>query len=274
MKKLLGELKMSWVSVIIFAILAGAYTGLINQVPFLHGTSFTDIAVTPEWWVIFAVIIVSNCEKPIEAGLKCFVFFLISQPIVYFIQMPFTAQNLFAMYYRNWIIPTVLTLPGGFIAWYIKKDNIVGAIILGIGCSLLGVIGVYGLLNCQKPHILTAIVCLLAIIIFVIHFCHKAQNKIACIAVVLVAIAAFSIYSFTTRNDTSGSSFYELESGHTWECAADNNDNFKAYIVEDYLYVEYTRDNIERRVICIDETGEEIDITVTVKDDNIEFRKK
>ena len=42
---------MTWKSVLLFAFCAGVYTGLINQVPFLKNTSFTDIAVSYEVWI-------------------------------------------------------------------------------------------------------------------------------------------------------------------------------------------------------------------------------
>lgn len=83
MKFIYGKLKMSWLTVIVFAVAAGCYTGWIMTVDCLKGTSFQDIGIFFEWWVIFAVIIVVNCKKSWEAMLKCFLFFLISQPLVF-----------------------------------------------------------------------------------------------------------------------------------------------------------------------------------------------
>lgn len=45
---------MTWRIVCGFAVIIGLYVGVINQIPILHDTSFQDIAVTLEWWVLFA----------------------------------------------------------------------------------------------------------------------------------------------------------------------------------------------------------------------------
>ena len=74
-----GGLPMTWPIVCGFAVIIGIYVGVINQIPILHDTSFQDVAVTLEWWVLFAVLIVSNCKSAREAGLKCLVFFLINK---------------------------------------------------------------------------------------------------------------------------------------------------------------------------------------------------
>ncbi|MCQ2439663.1 MAG: hypothetical protein MJ074_07860 [Oscillospiraceae bacterium] len=71
MKRLFGDMKMSWLTVILFAVAAGVYTGVMMLIPALADTSFQDIGISYEWWVIFAVIIVVNCGKSWEAMLKC-----------------------------------------------------------------------------------------------------------------------------------------------------------------------------------------------------------
>ena len=146
MKRLYGNLKMKWLTVIMFAIVTGVYTGAIMLVNALADTSFQDIGISFEWWVIFAVIIVVNCEKNWEAMLKCFVFFLISQPLVYAVEVLFgpLTKDLATYYYRTiWFPRTLLTLPGGFIAYYCKKQNVLGAVVLGIGNAIQALMGVY-----------------------------------------------------------------------------------------------------------------------------------
>lgn len=136
-KKLFGEINMTWKKVIIYAIAAGVYTALMAiLVP--DWCSFHDIAVTEEGWILLALVVITNCEKPLEAALKTFVFFLISQPLVYLIQVPFSYMGwgLFG-YYRYWFMITLLTFPGAFIAWYIKKDNILSGIILSVALVML-----------------------------------------------------------------------------------------------------------------------------------------
>ena len=130
--KLFGGIKMTWAKVILFAVAAGIYTALMAIfVP--HSNSFHDIAVNMEGWILPALIIITNCEKPLEAAFKTFVFFLISQPLVYLIQVPFNdlGWELFR-YYGFWFIMTIRTFPGAFIGWYIKKDNILSGFILSV----------------------------------------------------------------------------------------------------------------------------------------------
>ena len=107
---------MTWPKLILFAVISGIITALIALlVP--EGNSIRQIAVTFEAWVVLAIIIVVNCEKPLEAACKTFVYFLISQPLVYLIQVPFSrlGWELFG-YYRYWFYWTLATFPGGYIA--------------------------------------------------------------------------------------------------------------------------------------------------------------
>lgn len=96
-----GSLPMTWPIVCGFAVIIGIYVGVINQIPILQDTSFQDIAVTLEWWVLFAVLIVSNCKSAREAGLKCLVFFLISQPVIYLVELPAIGLDKALYYYTS-----------------------------------------------------------------------------------------------------------------------------------------------------------------------------
>ncbi|MCR4615471.1 MAG: hypothetical protein K5756_04910 [Clostridiales bacterium] len=42
MKKLFGELKITWVKLMIFALIAGIYTGIMAALPITKDTSFAD----------------------------------------------------------------------------------------------------------------------------------------------------------------------------------------------------------------------------------------
>ena len=135
---------MSWLTVILFAVAAGIYTGAVMLIDALEETSFQDIGIAHEWWVFFAVIIVVNCNKSWEAMLKCFVFFLVSQPLVYIVQILFgslTIDKAWLYYGGVWLPATFLTLPGGFIAYHCKKQNLLGAVILGLGNTIQAFMG-------------------------------------------------------------------------------------------------------------------------------------
>ena len=130
-KKIFGEVELTWKKLIIFAIIAGVYTALMAIIPALRYTSFHTIAVTFEVWIFFGIFIIMNSKSPKDSALKCFVFFLISQPLVYLLQVPFSYQgwHLFS-YYKYWFIWTLACLPMGYIGYYMKKDKWWGYLIL------------------------------------------------------------------------------------------------------------------------------------------------
>lgn len=186
---------MKWLNVIIFAVIAGLYTGIIMLIPPLKETSFQDIGIMYEWWVVFAVIIVVNCRKNWEAMLKCFAFFIISQPLIYGVEILFgqidfsTALN----YYKGfWLPMTFLTLPGGFIAFYCKKQNAIGSIVLGIGNVIQSICGIMYAVKAVTDfphHLLSAIVCFGSAIIMVIFIQKEKKNRIISFAATIIITA-------------------------------------------------------------------------------------
>ena len=189
MKRLFGNLKMGWLQVLLFAAVTGIYTGAVMLIPALKNTSFQDIGISYEWWVIFAVIVVVNCKKSWEAMLKCFVFFLISQPLVYIVEILFgsLSPDMAWYYYRSiWLPMTLLTLPGGFIAYFCKKQNIFGSIVLGLGNTIQAVLALAycGMAVRDFPHhLLSTIVC--AASVFVMSFSIQKRGAMRWIAILL-----------------------------------------------------------------------------------------
>ena len=115
---------MTWPALLLFALAAAVVTAVFLIVPVFKNTSFERMGVTFEAWIFFAVIIMANCKRPLESALKTFVFFLVSQPLIYLFQVPFSAMGwgLFG-YYKTWFIWTLLTFPMAYIGWYITKKN-------------------------------------------------------------------------------------------------------------------------------------------------------
>lgn len=70
--KMYGGLNMSWRNVIFFAVGTAVLTAIIMIVPVFRGTSFELMGVAFEAWIFFAVIIMTNCKKPLESALKTF----------------------------------------------------------------------------------------------------------------------------------------------------------------------------------------------------------
>ncbi len=205
-KKIYGGLKMSWPAVILFAIVAGIYTGTVMLFSLLEDTSFQDIGIYYEWWVIFAVIVVVNCKRNWEAMLKCFVFFLISQPLIYAVEIIFghVSFDLAFLYYRSiWLPMTFTVLPGGFIAYYCKNQSVCGAIILGFGNTIQFLMGVMYTIKCVRNfpyHILSLITCVASILVMSFAIQESKKNRlIALLVPVGITVAAF-VYSLFGGN--------------------------------------------------------------------------
>lgn len=205
MKKLFGGLKMKWPAVLLFAVITGVYTGMVMLIPKLEGTSFQDIGTYIEWWIVFAVIIVVNCSKNWEAALKCFVFFLISQPLVYLTQIVFgnLSIDMAINYYFHglWFPMTVATLPGGFIAWYCKKQNLFGCLVLAVANTMLLAMGVYYVSQAAERfphHVLSAIVCFFAAEIMTVSIQKKKKYRIIAFAVPVALVAALAVFCKVT----------------------------------------------------------------------------
>jgi ABC-type bacteriocin/lantibiotic exporters, contain an N-terminal double-glycine peptidase domain len=193
--KLFGGLNMSWPAVIIFAVVTAVITTVFLIVPAFKNTSFENMGVDFEAWIFFAVIIMANCKKPLESSLKVFVFFLISQPLIYLLQVPFADMGwkLFG-YYRTWFIWTLLTLPMAYIGWYIKKKNWLSALILApVNVFLMSVsFAAFKFTFSHFPlQLVTAVFCLLQILLYVYAFSSDKWQKLAGIAVPVIAAIIF-----------------------------------------------------------------------------------
>ena len=131
LRKLFGGIDLTWPKVIASAVIAGVITGVIAFLPVFQDTSFHAITVSMEVWILFGIILIMNSKSNVDSALKCFVFFLISQPLVYLVQVPYSALGwgIFG-YYRYWFILTVLCLPMGYIGYYMKKGKWWGYLIL------------------------------------------------------------------------------------------------------------------------------------------------
>ena len=197
MKKLFGGINLTWKKLIIFAILAGVYTAVMTLLPFTKDTSFRDIAVYLEWWILVGIIIICNSKSPLDSALKCFVFFLISQPLVYLIQVPFNdlGFGLF-MYYKYWFLWTLACLPMGFIGYYIKKKSIISMIILLPMLLLIAFMGLgyYSSVVSNFPHhLLSLIACILMIIVIVCSLFDKTKYKVILLSLVTLCVAGYIV---------------------------------------------------------------------------------
>lgn len=210
--KIFGGLNITWPSLIVFSVLAGVYTALMAMlVP--DGNSFHDIAVNVEVWVLFAIIIIVNSKKPLEAALKTFVFFLISQPLVYLIQVPFNylGWGIFK-FYGYWFMATLLTFPGAYVGWFIKKDKWYSGAILSVMTCLLAIRGVsyiYSFIETPPNHLLSAIFCFAIIPVLIFGVLKDKTPRIIATAITAVALLIYIPTNAPAQFITYNNSFVE-----------------------------------------------------------------
>ncbi len=205
LQKLFGGIKMTWSRLILFAVISGLVTGLIALlVP--EGNSFRQIAVTFEAWIVLAIIVVVNCDTPLEAACKTFVYFLISQPLVYLVQVPFHSLGFrLFMYYRYWFYWTLATFPGAFIAWYIKRDDWIAALILSVALAALILFGtgyLRDLIRRPPQYLVSTLFCFGSVPVLILGILHKRNPRLIATGIAVLALIACLFYTF--RNGISG----------------------------------------------------------------------
>ena len=229
MKKIFGELNLTWPKIVIFAIFIGIYTAVVAMIPQLRYTSFITITATFEVWVLFGILIIMNSKSNKESALKCFVFFLISQPIVYLLQDVINHTHLFQTYYKYWFIWTVLCLPMGYIGYYMKKDKWWGYLIL-LPMIILVSYSYYGyfsdfMFNFPK-YILIVIFCAVTMIIYPLAIFNNKKIKITGLVIsigLIIALTALNIINPPVYN----TQLFGSNGEHYFD------DTYKAYLTDD-----------------------------------------
>lgn len=262
---------MTWGRVVLLAIGSAILTAAVLLIPGIKETSASYLGVTPEAWFVFALIIVMNCEKPLEAALKTFVFFLISQPLIYLIQVPFFDRGWeIFMYYPYWLKITVLTLPGAVIAWFVKKDNLISALIMAVATGFIGIVLVgsgFTVVQSFPGELIRTVFCLLEILAFIFVLLKNKRNRIICAVLTLAVMAAFGYYKLSGRTDIYRG-YYELPAGHTWEIKATEGRVGQVEIGEDGLEIVANHYSYET-VTVVNELGEEIELYMTYSPDGV-----
>jgi len=206
-KKLFGGINLTWKKLVMFSILAGTYTALMAILPITNNTSFADITVSFEVWILFGILIIMNSKSSKDSALKCFVFFLISQPLIYLLQVPFSWQGwgLFK-FYRYWFMWTIACLPMGFIGYYMKKNKWWSALIL---IPMLFFLGNHYRLYLGETlfnfphHLLSTLFCAITMIFYPIFiFNDKKPKMIAFIVSILIFVfmSGFTLLNRTVYN--------------------------------------------------------------------------
>ena len=231
MKKLFGGLNLTWPKIIIGAVIAGVYTAVMAMLPAAKDTSFADISISFEVWILFGILIITNSKTPKESALKCFVFFLISQPIVYLLQVPFNSMGWgIFVYYKYWFIWTIFTLVMGYIGWYMRKEKWWALLILGAMLVLLAY-HYYGFLretvSFFPNHLLSAVFCAVTMLAYPLCIFEGKKLRVAGVilsAALLIAASAIVLTQGSVSYDTDvlgsgGSLGAEFDDTYTAELA-------------------------------------------------------
>ena len=286
-KKIFGEINLTWKKLIIFAIVLGIYTGIMAMIPITKNTSFRDIAISFEVWILFGILIIMNSKSAIDSALKCFVFFLISQPLVYLVQDAINHSNLFLTYYRFWVLWTIGTIPMGFIGYYMKKDKWWGLLILIPMLIFLGVhySGFLGETLFYFPyHLLSTLFCIVTMIIYPLFIFNNKKIRFTGLIISLLIIIAMTFIVFTsntTYNTTILSS--DSETGETFDNSykvyLENNKLGKVYIEYDESLEDYKVDAKFKRagktnLILEDTNGNKTIYEIDIKRNTCDITKK
>ncbi len=217
LENLFTNTEINYKKLLIYSISCGIITGVIALLKPLKNTSIYNIAVCYEIWIFLAMYIILNSKTAKESATKTFIFFLISQPLCYLIQVPFYKDGFgIFIYYKYWFMMTLLTIPGAFIAYYTKKENILSMIILSIANSLL-ILELYEHLKTlitTFPYQLLAVLFIIFEVIFFIKILFKNKKKqiIMYIIFLLLAISLFAFMHIRTNNKNNNFiGIYELE---------------------------------------------------------------
>ena len=288
LKKLFGEINLTWIKLIIFAIIAGIYTAVMAIIPIAKDTSFADISISFEVWILFGIFIIMNSKSAKDSALKCFVFFLISQPLVYLIQVPFSSLGwgLFT-FYRYWFIWTICTLPMGFIGYYMKKDKLWGLLIL---TPILVFLGFHysrflgDVIYSFPHHLLSTIFCVVTMILYPICIFNDKKVKITGLVIsiiILIVTTALPLMKNTVYNTTV------LTNGGSAGAVFD--DSYKVYLedesfgnvyitkdknLDDFMVNAEFKKSGKTNIILEDANGNKEVYEIDVKRDTYEINKK
>lgn len=279
-KKLFGGLDLSWPKLIVWALAAGLLVGGIMLIPGADRTSLKDIGTNFEWWIFFGTIIVANSRIPVDSAAKAFVFFLISQPLIYLVQVPFSdlGWGLFG-YYKNWILWTLATIPMGAAGHFVRRGDVISSIILSAMTVFLAahMMGYISTAVREPPlHLVSAVLCAVFIILMILGIPRTKYAAITAWGIIAAAIVVMTVifilrggpklYSPTLNCKQNG---IDVNSGSTVTGTIDISAPVIREVAGEYfLYVEISG---EEGRISIETDGKEKTYVITYNKDTNDF---
>ncbi len=281
LKKLFGGINFTWPKLVIFAVICGVYTGITTLIPGTADTSLRDISISFEWWILFALILIANSKSPLDSALKVFVFFLVSQPLVYLVQVPFHPDGFgLFRYYRPWFIWTLLTFPMAFVGHYMKKDKWWGLLILAPMLVFLGYHYTGFLTEAVSffpNHLLSAIFCAVTLILYPLVLFQDKKIRLAGLVISLVILVAMSVIGIASRHSavystdllSSGGEIAGVEFDDTYQVRlADEKYGSASIIYEDsiqcyMIHADFTKTG-QTQLVLESPTGEQYVYDLTI----------
>lgn len=287
-KNLFGKIELTWKKLILFAIIAGIYTAVMAVFPITNNTSFKDISIGFEVWILFGIIIIMNSKSAKDSALKCFIFFLISQPLVYLIQVPFSNMGIgIFTYYKQWFIWTIFTIPMGFIGYYLKKNKWWGMLILTPILLLLGT-SYYEYLRETMYyfpfHLLSTLFCFITLLIYPIYVFNDKKIKWIQMIISIFIILIMSIMAFKNKIVYSTSILISGDEdsivfNENYNAYLENSQFGKVYItydedVEEYLIKAEFKKAGKTNLILVNESGKETVFELFIGSNTFSINKK
>ena len=263
MRKLFFGIRPTWGRVLLFAAVTSVLTAAVLRIPGLNDTSIAQLGVTLECWFLFALLIIMNCETPLEAGIKTFVFFLAGQPLIYLLQVPFyfDGWNIFRFYPR-WGVMTLLTFPGAMLAWYVKKDKLWSGLILSVATGYLSVSCVSYFRSCvyHFPYGLAAgLFCGVFAVVFILVLLRNRKARLLCAGVTV--LAALIAFVWPLIHPPVYSASYDLPDGHDWYISSQQDSVGETTVSGGDLVIDANRYGTETLILA-DENGETLTVQI------------
>ena len=239
----LTKTNMSWKLVLVLSIACGVIPGLLMVPEQLLGTSLQMPGISFEFWVFMGLFISLNCKKPLDAGLKVFVFFLISQPLIYLVQVPFSllGWGLFG-YYPRWALLTVLTFPAGMLANLITRGQWWSVLILLIPMGILAMelpSAIVAMLTTFPKMSLTCLFIILQILMFPAALLQNKGKLVATYALTAAMVVA-GITGYFVSGSGNVSSGISAQGVEPYVLLSAENDDAKVSIEGSTIEVTYS----------------------------------
>lgn len=190
-KKLFGDIDLTWGKLVVFAAAVGIFTGITEWLPFTIPVNNFSFWI----WILFCMIIITNSKSPVDSALKSSAFFLISQPLMYLVQVTHDLIDLPSMF-TWWISYILLAALLGYFGHYVKNQNIWSILVLSpififLTGAMLSSLSTAVCDPLRYSSLLSAIFDFVTVIIIILVILKKPWLRITAISLILTFATVF-----------------------------------------------------------------------------------